>query len=135
MIKTFQKIIKWIILANKIERKITMHFSFCQAYHCNDPATDSNRKYNAIKQQIHFRMAKHVDPVIEKILRADHLSEETRQGYTRRLALIAAAAGNKALIPILTLHSSKVLECIMKQYQEVGTQRTMIVAVLAAYKL
>ena len=64
-----------------------------------------------------------------------HLSEETRIGYSKRLALIAAAARNKALQPVLTLHPQKVLNWIFRSYTEVGTQRTMIVAVLAAYKL
>ena len=76
-----------------------------------------------------------VDPIIQAILRADHLSEETRIGYSKRLALIATAAKNKALQPVLTLHPQKVLNWIFRSYTEVGTQRTMIVAVLAAFKL
>ena len=76
-----------------------------------------------------------VDPIIQAILSADHLSEETRIGYSKRLALIATAAKNKALQPVLTLHPQKVLNWIFKSYTEVGTQRTMIVAVLAAFKL
>jgi len=35
----------------------------------------------------------------------------------------------------LTLHPQKVLNWIFRSYTEVGTQRTMIVAVLAAYNL
>jgi len=69
------------------------------------------------------------------ILRADHLSKETRIGYSKRLALIATAARNKALQPVSTLHPQKVLNWIFKSYTELGRQRTMIVAVLAAYKL
>ena len=76
-----------------------------------------------------------VDPMIQAILRADHLSEETRIGYSKRLALIAAAARNKALHPVLTMHPQKVLNWIFRSYSEVGTQRTMVVAILAAYKL
>ena len=76
-----------------------------------------------------------VDPMIQAILRADHLSEETRIGYSKRLALIATAARNKALHPVLTMHPQKVLSWIFKSCSEVGTQRTMIVAILAAYKL
>ena len=76
-----------------------------------------------------------VDPIIQAILTADHLSEETRIGYSKRLALIATAARNKALHTVLTLHPQKVLNWIFKSYSEVGTQRTMIVAILAAYKL
>ena len=72
---------------------------------------------------------------IQAILRADHLSEETRIGYSKRLALIAAAAKHKALQPVLTLHPQKVLKWIFRSYTELGTQRTMIVAILAAYKL
>ena len=76
-----------------------------------------------------------VDPMIQAILRADHLSKATRIGYSKRLALIAAAAKNKALQPVLTMHPQKVLSWIFRNYSEVGTQRTMIVAILAAYKL
>ncbi|DBA88620.1 TPA: hypothetical protein ACH3X1_004267 [Trebouxia sp. C0004] len=76
-----------------------------------------------------------VDPVIQAILRADHLSEDTRIGYSKRLRLIATAARNKALHPVLTMHPHKVLNWIFRSYSEVGTQRTMIVAILAAYKL
>jgi len=77
----------------------------------------------------------HKDPMIQAILKADHLSEETRIGYCKRLALIATAARNKALQPVLTMHPQKVLNWIFRSYTEVGTQRTMIVALLAAYKL
>ena len=76
-----------------------------------------------------------IDPMIQAILTADHLSKETRIGYSKRLALIAAAAKNKALHPVLTMHPQKVLSWIFRNYSEVGTQRTMIVAILAAYKL
>ena len=54
---------------------------------------------------------------------------------SKRLALIATAARNKELQPVLTLHPQKVLNWIFRSYTEVGTQRTMIVAILAAYKL
>ena len=76
-----------------------------------------------------------VDPTIQAILRADHLSKETRIGYSKRLALIATAARNQALHPVLTMHPRKVLKWIFRSYIEVGTQRTMLVAILAAYKL
>ncbi len=56
-----------------------------------------------------------VDPMIQAILRAGHLSEETRIGYSKRLALIAAAARNKALHPVLTMHPQKVLSWIFKK--------------------
>ena len=77
----------------------------------------------------------HVDPMIKAILTADHLSEETRIGYSKRLALIATAAKNRGLHLVLTLHAPKVLDWISRSYAEVGTQRTMMVAVLAVYKL
>ena len=76
----------------------------------------------------------HVDPMIQAILKADHLSEETCIGYSKRLALIATAARHKGLHLVLTLHPQKVLNWIFRSYTEVGTQRTMIVAILAAYK-
>lgn len=61
-----------------------------------------------------------VDPIIQAMLRADHLSEETRTGYSKRLALIATAARNKAPEPVLTLHPQKVLIWIFQNYTEVG---------------
>ena len=59
-----------------------------------------------------------VDPVIQAILRADHLSEDTRIGYSKRLALIATAARNKALHPVLTMHPQKVLNWILRPTQK-----------------
>ncbi len=73
----------------------------------------------------------HVDPMIQAILKA----EETRIGYSKRLALIATAARNKGLTLVLTLHAQRVLNWIFRSYTEAGTQRTIIVAILAAYKL
>ena len=80
-------------------------------------------------------MTKTVDPVIRDVLKTDRLSEETRTGYSKRLALIAAAAGNNSLIPVLAQHPQNVLDWILKNYHEIGTQRTMIVAILGAYKI
>ena len=69
------------------------------------------------------------------ILKADHLSEETRSGDCKRVVLISSAAGKKPLIQVLALHPTKVLDWMAQSYTEVGTQRTMIVATLAVYKL
>ena len=80
-------------------------------------------------------MTKTVDPVIRAVLKTDRLSEEKRTGYSKRLALIAAAAGNNPLIPVLAQHPQNVLDWILKNYHEIGTQRTMIVAILGAYKI
>ncbi len=52
----------------------------------------------------------HVDPMMQAILKANHLSEETRLGYSKRLALIATAVRNKALQPVSTLHPQKSAE-------------------------
>ena len=41
-----------------------------------------------------------IDPMIQAILRADHLRGETRIGYSKRLSLVASAAGNKALTSV-----------------------------------
>ncbi len=60
-------------------------------------------------------MAKAVDPVISAVLTTYRLSEETRTGYSKRLALIAAAAGNNPLIPVLAQHPDKVLGWILKK--------------------
>ena len=43
--------------------------------------------------------------MIKAVVEADHLSEETRDAYCKRLALIAAAAGNRELRSTLTLYA------------------------------
>ncbi len=53
---------------------------------------------------------------------------------TERLALIATTARHKELRLVLTLHAQNVF-WVFGSYKEIGTQRTMIVAILAAYKL
>ncbi len=63
-----------------------------------------------------------VDPIIQAILRADHLSEETRIGYSKRLALIVAAARNKGLHMVLTLHPQKVLNWISGATPKLATR-------------
>ena len=70
-----------------------------QIWYCLDPAgipTQTNFTHAAIDCMTSIDK---VDPMIQAILKADHLSEETRIGYSKRLALIASAARNKALHP------------------------------------
>jgi hypothetical protein len=50
----------------------------------------------------------HVDFMIQAILRADHLNEETRMGYSKSLAPIATAARNKTLLHACV---TQVLQC------------------------
>ena len=64
--------------------------------------------------------------MIQAILRANHLSEENRIGYFKTLDLIATAARNKAIQPVLAMHPQKVLSHFCKRYPEVG----MIVALV-----
>ena len=55
-----------------------------------------------------------VDPVIQAILRADHLSEETRIGL-QKAGPFAAAARNKALHPMLNHASTKSAELDLQE--------------------
>ena len=64
----------------------------------------------------------HVDPMIQAILRADQLTEETRVGYCKTLDLIAAAARNKGVYVVLTLHPQKVFSWTFRSFSEVYTQ-------------
>lgn len=66
----------------------------------------------------------HVDPMIQAILKADHLSEDARFSYSKRLALSARAARNKGLHLVLALHA-QVLNWIFRSFTEAGTPRTM----------
>jgi len=50
-----------------------------------------------------------VDPAIEAVLKADHLSEETRRVYSSKLGIIAQAAGNRPLLKVFTQHPDTVI--------------------------
>ncbi len=75
-----------------------------------------------------------IDPAIAAVLKADHLSEETRRVYSKNLAMIAEAASNRALLPVLTMHADKVIQFITTKYTEVASQKTMLVSIMAVYK-
>ncbi len=75
------------------------------------------------------------DPAIAAVLKAEHLSEETRRVYTKNLAMVAEAAGNRALLPVLTRHATSVIQYITTKYTEVASQKTMLVSIMAVYKL
>ncbi len=76
-----------------------------------------------------------VDPAITAVLKAEHLSEETRRVYSSKLAIIAEAAGGRPLLKVLTQHADKVIKYVTGQYSEVASQKTMIVSVMAVYRL
>ncbi len=76
-----------------------------------------------------------VDPAITAVLKAEHLSEETRRVYSSKLAIIAQAAGGRPLLKLLTQHADKVVKYITEQYSEVASQKNMIVSVMAVYRL
>ena len=76
-----------------------------------------------------------VDPAITAVLKAEHLSEETRTVYSSKLAIIAQAAGGRPLLKLLTQHADKVVKYITEQYSEVASQKNMIVSVMAVYRL
>ncbi len=44
------------------------------------------------------------DPIIQAVLKADHLSEETRRVYSKNLSMIAQAARQQPLVKVLTQH-------------------------------
>ena len=76
-----------------------------------------------------------VDPAIAMVLKAEHLSEETRRGHTKNLGMIAAAAGNRSLLTVLTRCPDKVIDFITRKYNEVASRKTMLVSIMAVYKL
>ena len=75
------------------------------------------------------------DPAIEAVLNAEHLSEETRRVYSSKLGIIAAAAGNQPLLKVLTQHPEKVIRYITRKYNEIASQKTMLVSIMAVYRL
>ena len=76
-----------------------------------------------------------VDPAIAAVLNADHLNEETRRVYSSKLGIIAQAAGNRPLLKVLTQHADKVMQYIKGSYTEVASQKTMLVSIMAVYRL
>ena len=76
-----------------------------------------------------------VDPAIAAVLKADHLSEETRRIYSSKLGIIAQAAGNRPLLKVLTQHPDKVMQNIKGSYTGVASQKTMLVSIMAVYRL
>ena len=76
-----------------------------------------------------------VDPAISAVLKADHLSAETRRMYSSKLGIIAQAAGNRPLLKVLTQQPDKVVQYIKGSYTEVASQKTMLVSIMAVYRL
>ena len=56
-----------------------------------------------------------VDPAIAAVLKADHLSEETRRVYASKLGIIAQAAGNRPLLKLLTQHPNELIQYITEK--------------------
>ena len=64
-----------------------------------------------------------IDPATEAVMKADHLSEETRRVYSSKLGIIAQAAGNRPLLKVLTQYPNKVIQYIKAKYNEVASQQ------------
>lgn len=64
-----------------------------------------------------------IDPAIEAVMKADHLSEETRRVYSSKLGIIAQAAGNRPLLKVLTQYPNKVIQYIKAKYNEVCSSK------------
>jgi hypothetical protein len=75
------------------------------------------------------------DPAIEAVMKAEHLSEETRRVYSSKLEIIASAARNQPLLKVLTQHPEKVIWYIARKYKEIASQKTMLVSIMAVYRL
>jgi len=75
------------------------------------------------------------DPAIEAIQKAEHLSEETRRVYSSKLGIIAKAAGNQPLLRVLSHYPNKVIQYITRSYTEIASQKTMLVSIMAVYRL
>ena len=76
-----------------------------------------------------------VDPAIAAVLKADHLSKEIKRVYSSKLGIIAQAAGSRPLLKVLTQHPDKVMQYIKASYTEVASQKTMLVSIMAVYRL
>ncbi len=76
-----------------------------------------------------------IDPAIAAVLKDDHLSEETRRVYSSKLGIIVQAAGNRPLLKVLTQHPDKVMQYIKGSYTEKASQKTMLVSIMAVYRL
>ncbi len=75
------------------------------------------------------------DPIIQAVLKADHLSEETRRVYSKNLSMIAQAARQQPLVKVLTQHPHKVVQYIPRKYTEVASRKTLLVSIMAVYRL
>ncbi len=76
-----------------------------------------------------------IDPAIAAVTQADHLNQETKRVYAKKLSMIQAAAGYKPLLLVLTTHTHKVIEYITGKYSEIASQKTMLVSIMAVYRL
>ncbi len=76
-----------------------------------------------------------LDPAIEAVQKAEHLSEETRRVYSSKLGVIAKAAGNHPLLKVLSHYPNKVIQYITKSYTEIASQKTMLVSIMVVYRL
>lgn len=76
-----------------------------------------------------------LDPAIEAVKKAEHLSEETRRVYSSKLGVIAKAAGNQPPLKVLSHCPNKVIQYITKSYTEIASQKTMLVSIMAVYRL
>ncbi len=68
-------------------------------------------------------------------MQADHLNEETKRVYAKNLSMIHAAARYHPLLLVLTKHPNKVIGHITRKYSEVASQKTMLVSIMAVYRL
>ena len=76
-----------------------------------------------------------LDPAIEAVQKAEHLSEETRRVYSSKLGVIAKAAGNQPLLKVLSHCPNKVIQYITKSYTEIASQKTMLVSIMVVHRL
>ncbi len=75
------------------------------------------------------------DPAIEAMQKAEHLSKETRRVYSSKLGIIANASGNQPLLRVLVHYPNKVIQYITRSYTEIASQKTMLVSVMAVFRL
>ncbi len=76
-----------------------------------------------------------VDPAIAAIMKADHLSEETRRVYASKVGILAQASGKRPILNVITHHPGKVIQYIKQKYTEVASQKTMLVSIMAVYRI
>lgn len=73
-----------------------------------------------------------LDPAVEAVQKQ---STSAKRQDVCTAANIAKAAGNQPLLKVLSHYPNKVIQYITKSYTEIASQKTMLVSIMAVYRL